>query len=80
LQLQAPAKPSSLDLSNDDKQLFRQYDRFDCHSYIAYLEQYERNLKIIIFVDRATKHRSKVVKEYVQRNEDSVRIEYFPVG
>jgi hypothetical protein len=36
--------------------------------------------KFIIFVDRATQHRSKVVKEYLQRNEDSARIEYFPVG
>jgi hypothetical protein len=32
------AKPSSLDLSNNGKQLFRQYDRFDDHSFIEYIE------------------------------------------
>jgi transposase len=36
--------------------------------------------KFIIFADRATQHRSKVVQEYLQRNENSMRIEYFPVG
>ena len=33
-----------------------------------------------MFVDRATQHRSKIVQEYLQRNEDSMRVEYFPVG
>jgi transposase len=36
--------------------------------------------KFIIFVDRASQHRSKVVQGYLQRNEDSIIIEYFPVG
>jgi transposase len=33
-----------------------------------------------MFVDRATQHRSKIVKKYLQRNEDSLKIEYLPVG
>lgn len=33
-----------------------------------------------MFVDRATQHRSKIVKEYLQRNVDDIRVEYFPVG
>jgi DDE superfamily endonuclease len=68
-------------LSMDGKQLFRQYNRFDSHSFIRYLEKVKKKFKrFIIFVDRATQHRSKVVQEYLQRNEDSVKIEYFPVG
>ena len=68
-------------LSSDGKQLFKQYDRFDSHSFIEYLEKVRKKLKkFIIFVDRTTQHRSKVVQEYLQKNEDSVKIEYFPVG
>ena len=36
--------------------------------------------KFVIFVDRATQHRSKVVQKYIQKNEDDIKIEYFPVG
>ncbi len=68
-------------ISNDGKQLFRQYDRFDSDSFITYLEEVKKKFKkFIIFVDRATQHRSKVVQEYLQRNEDRMKIEYFPVG
>ena len=68
-------------LSLDGKQLFRQYERFDSHSFIAYLEEIRKKFKkFIMFADRATQHRSKEVKEYLQRNMDNIRIEYFPVG
>ncbi len=51
-------------LSNDGKQLFRQYNRFDSHSFIRYLEQVRKKFKkFIIFVDRAPQHRSKDSKE-----------------
>jgi hypothetical protein len=39
--------------------------------------------KFIIFLDRAhntTQRRSKVVQEYLEKNGDNVRVEYFPVG
>lgn len=68
-------------ISTDGKQLFRQYDRFDSQTFIRYLEQVRKKFKkFILFVDRATQHRSKIVQEYLQRNEDNLRIEYFPVG
>ena len=69
-------------LSLDGKQLFRQYDRFDSsQSFIAYLEEVRKNFnKFIMFVDRATQHRSKIVEEYLQRNIEAIKIEYFPVG
>ena len=68
-------------LSLDGKQLFRQYERFDSHSFIAYLEVVKKKFKkFIIFADRATQHRSQVVKEYLQGNLETIRTEYFPVG
>ncbi len=51
-------------LSLDGKQLFRQYKRFDSQSFIAYLEEIKKKFnKFIMFVDRATQHRSKMVEE-----------------
>ena len=68
-------------ISSEDKQLFRQYNRFDSQTFIRYLEQLRKKFKkFVIFVDRATQHRSKIVKKYLQRNEDSLKIEYLPVG
>ena len=68
-------------LSLDGKQLFRQYERFDSHSFIAYLEETRKKFrKFIMIVDRATQHRSRMVKEYLQRNLETIRMEYFPVG
>jgi len=68
-------------LSLDGKQLFRQYDRFDSLSFIAYLEEVRKKFKkFIIFMDRASQHRSKIVQQYLQRNIDDIRVEYFPVG
>ena len=29
-----------------------------------------------MFVDRATQHRSKIVKKYLYRNKDNMKIEY----
>ena len=67
-------------LSNDGKQLFRQYNRFDSLSFIRYLDEVKKKFKkFVIFVDRATPHRSKIVMEYLQRNEDNIKIEYFLV-
>ena len=65
----------------DGKQLFRQHDRFDSHSFITYLEEARKRFKkFVMFVDRATQHGSKIVKECLERNEDNIRVEYFPVG
>ncbi len=68
-------------LSLDGKQLFRQYDRFDSHSFMAYLDEVKKKFnKFIMFVDRASQHRARIVKEYLQRNLETIRVEYFPVG
>ena len=68
-------------LSADGKQLFRQYDRFDSHPFIVYPGQVKKKFnEFIPFVDRATQHRSKEVKEYLQGNPGHIKVEYFPAG
>ena len=69
-------------LSLDGKQLFRQYERFDSQSFIAYLEEIRKKFnKFILFADRATQHRSKMVEELLtEKHIEAIKIEYFPVG
>ncbi len=68
-------------LSLDDKQLFRLYEKFDSQSFITYLDEVKKKFKkFIMVVDRATQHRARKVLEYLQRNSDNVKIDYFPVG
>ena len=68
-------------LSLDGKQLFRQCERFDRHSFIVYLEDVKKRFKKFnIFVDRATQQRSRMVKECLQRSLVTIRIEFFPAG
>lgn len=63
------------------KQLFRQDDKFDSQSFIKYLKQVkEKFKKFVIFLDRATQHRSKMVEEYFHQNMKTIKVEYFPVG
>ena len=63
------------------KQIFRQDTKFDSQTFIAYLEVVKKKFnKFVMIVDRATQHRSRLVKEYLQRNKGTIRIEYFPVG
>lgn len=65
----------------DGKQLFRQGSKFDSQSFLSYLDQVKRKFnKFVIFLDRATQHRSKMVKEYFKRNSKTIKVEYLPVG
>ena len=68
-------------ISLDGKQLFRQDDKFDSQSFLSYLDQVKKKFnKFVIFIDRATQHKSKLVKDYFQRNSKTIKVEYFPVG
>ena len=68
-------------LSLQGKQLFRQYDKFNSATFVDYLKHLQKRFgKIIIFVDRATSHCSKVTRTYLEQNKDTIRLEYFPVG
>ncbi len=48
---------------------------------MAYLDEVKKKFdRFIMLVDRASQHRSKIVKRYLQRNSDNLKIDYFPVG
>jgi transposase len=69
-------------LTVDGKQLFRQYKTFDQYSFISYLGELKRKFhKLILFLDRAPQHcRSRRVKAYIERNSDTMIVEYLPKG
>ena len=59
----------------DKRQLFRQYDVFNQHTFLDYLKQVQKKFgKVILFVDRARQHRSKKVQEHLEKNKDCIRI------
>jgi transposase len=68
-------------LSLDGKQLFKQYDKFNSSIFVDYLKHVQKRFgKIVIFVDRATPHCSKITRKFLDSNKDTIRLEYFPVG
>ena len=69
-------------LSIDGRQLFRQYDTFDRHTFLDYLKKLQNKFhKIILFLDRAAQHyRSIIVRKYLEENKDILRVEWFPKG
>ncbi len=68
-------------LSLEDKQLFKQYDEFNSNTFVDYIKHVQKRFgKCIIFVDRATTHCSKITRQYLAQNKDTIRLEYLPVG
>ncbi len=67
-------------LSIDGKQLFRQYDEFNAHTFLAYLKKLHTKFpRCILFMDKARQHRlSRRVKEYLEKNEDTIKVIWFP--
>ena len=66
-------------LSLDGKQLFKQYDEFNSKTFVDYLKHIQKRFrKIVVFVDRATPHCSKITRNLMQIKIPSD--EYFPVG
>jgi transposase len=62
-------------------QLFRQYDKFNQDTFLDYLKQIKKRLgKVVMLTDRARQHQSNKIKEYLEKNKDSVRILYLPKG
>ena len=68
-------------LSLQDKQLFKQYDKFNSKTFVDYLKHVQKRFgKCILFVDRATPNCSKTTRKFLAANKDTVRLEYFPIG
>ena len=68
-------------LTMKGRQLFRQYDEFNQHTFLDYLKQVRKGLgKVIMFTDGARPHRSKKVEEWLEENKDAIRMVYLPKG
>ncbi len=68
-------------LTHDGRQLFRQYEKFDQYCFLDYLKELHRKFgKILVYVDRAPQHRSKLVQKYLDENADDVLLNWFPKG
>jgi hypothetical protein len=66
---------------DSNKQLFKQYDKFNSNTFVDYLKHVQKRFgKCIMFVDRATPHCSKITKRFLDSNKDTIRLEHFPVG
>jgi hypothetical protein len=66
---------------DSNKQLFKQYDKFNSNTFVDYLKHVQKRFgKCIMFVDRATPHCSKITKRFLNSNKDIIRLEHFPVG
>jgi transposase len=64
----------------DGRQFFRQYDDFNAVTFLAYLKELHRKFpKMILFMDKARQHRiSKRVREYLEKNEDTIKVVWIP--
>lgn len=67
-------------LGHDGKQFFRQYEKFDQYCFLDYLKELHKKFgKILVYADRASQHRSKIVQKYVEKNDDVI-LDWFPKG
>jgi DDE superfamily endonuclease len=58
--------------SIDGRQLFRQYDTFDCYTFLDYLKKLQNKFhKMMLFLDKASQHyRSIKVRKHLEENKD----------
>ena len=62
------------------RQFFRTYEKFDVPTFVRYLKDLYRHFgKVVVTTDRVPQHRSRLVKEFLRRNED-VKMIYLPRG
>ncbi len=64
------------------KQLFRQYDNFNSHTFLDFLKKIHRKFpRCYLFMDKASPHhKSKKVKDYLKQNKDTLIPVYLPTA
>ena len=69
-------------ITQDGRQLFRQYPVCDSDHFLPYLKALQRTFgKLILFLDRATWHKkAKRVAAYLERQRAVLRVIWFPPG
>ena len=67
-------------ITEDGQQLFRIYERFNAETFVRYLKElHQKHGKIAIILDKASVHKSNLVKEYLRDNPD-VKLIWLPKG
>ena len=67
--------------ANDRTQMSRICEKFDTATFIRYLDELRRKYgRILVLVDGAAPHRSKVTMDYLARHHATVTLRRFPVG
>ena len=69
-------------ISMDQKQLFRQYDKFNTETFLDFLKTIHCKFpKCFLFMDKASPHyESKRVKDYLEENHDTLIPIYLPTA
>jgi len=69
-------------VSMDQKQLFRQYDKFNGDTFLDFLKvTHSKFPRCYLFMDKASPHyRSKKVKDYLEQNKDTLIPVYLPTA
>ena len=67
-------------LAADGRQLFRLHEKFNSEQFIVFLQEiHEKFGRVLIIMDKATPHKSKMLEHYIIENP-GIRIEYIPTG
>ena len=68
-------------LSLAGKQLFRQYEKMNGDKFIDFLKQMKRKFRqFLLFMDKAPWHKSKKVKDFLEKNANCIKILMFPTA
>jgi len=69
-------------ISMDQKQIFRQYDKFNGDSFLDFLKNVHHKFpNCYLFMDKASPHyKSKKVKDYLKENKDNLIPVYLPTA
>ena len=67
-------------ITTDGRSMFRQYDRFDKHSFAKFLKAAVRKFKkICMIVDKAPQHRAKIINDLVDEI-DGLTLKFLPTA
>lgn len=68
-------------LTSNRRHLFRQYPKMNGRVFTAFLRLLKHRYgRLILLIDRAPWHRSKLVKTYLNENRSWLRVIYFPAN
>lgn len=68
-------------LSEDGRQLFRACQAGNSENTIGYFKELKKKFgKMLLYIDRAPWHKSKLVQNYLEKERTHIRVVWFPPG